>query len=176
MASNVQRPPLMTDPLNMSAPEELIDPASREQQDEIGRQQEAMERGKPTRNLKNLGIVLVGAVAAGYMLYPSLFPPSKEAKTVLVEKSDAHQGAPGAIIEQLKSQPKATPSVVEVPVPPPQVHPTPPTGMSSNQNAPDVLTPKQIEAARRETIMASAMEPSDINIALRDQPRKKAES
>lgn len=176
MASNVQPPPLMTDPLNMSAPEELIDPVSREQQDEISRQQEAMERGKPTRNLKKLGIVLVGAAVAGYMLYPSLFPPSKEKKTVVVEKSDAHQETPGSIIEQLKSQPKPPPPTVEVSVPPPQVHPTPPAGMSNNPDGASVLTPRQIEANRRETIMASAMEPSDINITLRDQPRKKADS
>lgn len=162
----------MTDPLNMSAPEALIDPESKEQQDEIGRQQEAMERGKPTRNLKKLGIVIACAAAAAYVLYPSFFPPSKEAKPVVVENSSSTP-APGSIIDQLNNQPKPPPALVEVPVAAPAAPPTPPAGMSSNQGDSNALTPRQIEANRREAIMASAMEPNDINIAPREQTRKK---
>lgn len=176
MTSSAKPPPLMTDPLSMSAHGEVDDPAVKEEQDEIDRQQQAMDRGKPPRNLKKIGVVTIGLLAAGYMIYPSLSPANKvPANTLTQTKVQTDRSAAGTIVEQLKNQqPPAKPTPdLEVTAVKKDTPPGPQQGLAGSQAGDRPMTAGELQASRQETIVASGMEPSDFAIPQREGERNR---
>ncbi len=169
MATSVQPPTPMTDPLNMSAPgpeASLI----QEEQDEIERQQQIMDRGMPAKNLKKIGILVLGVLATGYLIYPTIFPNKKPPPVKVVEaKTQTDRTVAGSIVEQLKSQPiPAQSSPVQPASAPLNSTPRPSQGLTVTQDGDRPVTKQELEITRRETIIASSMEPTDLKIPPRE--------
>ena len=169
MATSAQPPPLMTDPLNMAKPDMLIDPVSKQEQDEITRQQEAMERGMPARNLKKISFVVLALIAAGYTLYPKIYPATPAVPPMAVKQTPNLQvNKNESIIEQLKNQPLPKPPEEQGPVEIKKAAlPSPPQGLSDGQGDP-LLSLKDTEITRKDTITGSSMEPSEFSLPMRE--------
>lgn len=168
-------PPPMTDPLQMPAEEPGVYAAAHNPTDEAAeRQHEAISRGMPARNFKGWAILAVGAVATAYMLWPK--PSLGEKKPIEVTEISVTPGS--SIVEQLKSDSRATPPQAGVSTPEGvdaiQPTPAPKVGLGSGANSGtdgDGGFDRDSPETRQAAITASSMEASEVKLSSNDRKR-----